>query len=156
MNVVDRYINLAKNEVIEDPEKGWDYLRFGFKANKLKMKLLPKKDLPKGYQKLEHLMMSLIADNLGKESGYVWGNIFAPCEIIQCFGLKTISVECLSCFLAGYHLEDHFIDCAQEHGIAPTLCSYHKVFLGAAQCGAVRYPRYAVTTSMTCGTPSAT
>lgn len=92
----------------------------GFQANKLKTRLLPKKGLSKGYQKLEAMMMSLVADSLSHEGSYVWGNIFAPCEILQCFDKRTLSIECLSCYFSGYHLEDYFIDCAQNAGLAPT------------------------------------
>ena len=49
----------------------------GFQANKLKTRLLPKKDLSKGYQKLEAMMMSLVADSLSHEGSYVW-KYFCP------------------------------------------------------------------------------
>lgn len=75
---------------------------------------------------------------------------FLPCEITQCFGLRTLSIECLACYLSGYHLEDYFIDYAQNTGIAPTLCSYHKTFVGAIDSDAVPVPQYAVTTSLSC------
>ena len=78
------------------------------------------------------------------------GQYFRPSEIIRCFGLNTLSIECLSCYLGGYHLEDYFIDFAQNEGIAPTLCSYHKTFVGAMDSGAVPAPDYAVTTSLSC------
>ncbi len=150
MNVVDKYIDHVRKEVVQESDKGWEKMILGFKANKLRTKFLPKKNLSRGYQKLERLMMSLVADSLGKEDTYVWGNIFAPCEIMECFGLKTLSVECLSCFFTGYHLEDYFIDCAQNGGIAPTLCSYHKTFVGAVESGAIAAPKYSVTTSLSC------
>ena len=95
-------------------------------------------------------MMSFVADSLCRPDSYVWGNIFSPCEIMQCFGLSTLSIECLSCYLSGYRLEDYFIDYAQNTGIAPTLCSYHKTFVGAIDSGAVPAPQYAVTTSLSC------
>ncbi len=150
MSVVDSYINYVKKEAIERPEKSFGKVVFGFKANKLKTRLLPKRDIAKGYQRLEAMMMSLVADALAKEGSYVWGNIFAPAEIMECFGLKTLSVECLSCYMTGYHLEDHFIDYAQDLGIAPTLCSYHKTFLGAVESGVLNTPFYGVTTSLSC------
>ena len=149
-NVVDLYIDYVKKQAISQPEKSWDKMVLGFQANKLKTKLLPKKDISKGYQKLESMMMSFVADALLKEESYVWGNIFAPCEIMECLGLHTLSIECLSCYLTGYHLEDYFIDFAQNSGIAPTLCSYHKTFVGAADSGVIPNPAYAVTTSLSC------
>ena len=150
MYVVDKYIDHVKEEAINRPEKSWDKILLGFRANKWRMKLLPNRNLSRGYQKLETMMMSLVADSLSREGRYVWGNIFAPCELMQCFGLHTLSIECLSCYMSGYHLEDYFIDYAQNIGIAPTLCSYHKTFVGGVESKVVKKPEYAVTTSLSC------
>lgn len=150
MQIVDKYIDYVKEEAVRHPDKSWDKILLGFKANKWRTKLLPNKNLSKGYQKLESMMMSLVADSLSREGSYVWGNIFAPCELMQCFGLNTLSIECLSCYMSGYHLEDYFIDYAQNMGIAPTLCSYHKTFVGGVESGVVQRPEYAVTTSLSC------
>lgn len=150
MWIADKYIDYVKEQTQEKPGETWDKMLLGFKANKLRMKLLPKKGLAKGYQKLEAMMMSFVADSLGRPDSYVWGNIFSPCEIMHSIGLSTLSIECLSCYFSGYHLEDYFIDYAQNTGIAPTLCSYHKTFVGAIDSGAVPVPEYAVTTSLSC------
>ena len=150
MWIADKYIDYVKEQTIKHPEQSWGKIMLGFKANKLRTRLLPKKEMAEGYQRLEAMMMSFVADSLGRTERYVWGNIFSPCEIVHCFGLSTLSIECLACFLSGYHLEDYFIDCAQNEGIAPTLCSYHKTFVGAIDSGAVPVPRYAVTTSLSC------
>ena len=150
MWIADKYIDHVKEQTVEHPGESWEKMLLGFKANKLRTKLLPKKGISKGYQKLEAMMMSLVADSLGKPESYVWGNIFAPSELISCFGLQTLSIECLSCYFSGYHLEDFFIDYAQNTGIAPTLCSYHKTFVGAIDSGVVPVPEYAVTTSLSC------
>ena len=130
MWIADKYIDYVKSQTIKNPGESWGKIMLGFQANKLRMKLLPKKELSKGYQKLEAMMMSLVADSLAKQDSYIWGNIFSPCEIMHCFGLNTLSIECLACYLSGYHLEDFLIDYAQNSGIAPTLCSYHKTFCG--------------------------
>lgn len=150
MYVVDKYIDHVKEEAINRPEKSWDKILLGFRANKWRMKLLPNRNLSRGYQKLETMMMSLVADSLSRDGSYVWGNIFAPCELMQCFDLHTLSIECLSCYMSGYHLEDYFIDYAQNIGIAPTLCSYHKTFVGGVESKVVKKPEYAVTTSLSC------
>ena len=150
MSVVEKYIDYVRKEAIENPEKSFSKMVLGFKANKFKTKLLPKRNIAKGYQKLESMMMSMVADSLSNKERYVWSNIFAPCEIMECFDLNTLSIECLSCYLTGYHLEDHFIDYAQNTGIAPTLCSYHKTFVGAVDSGVIPNPIYAVTTSLSC------
>lgn len=150
MSIVEKYINYVKNDAMKKPEKSWDKIILGYKANKWITAIAPNRNISKGYQKLETMMMALVADSLAKKDSYVWGNIFAPSEIMQCFGLNTLSIECLSCYLGGFHLEDYFIDYAQDMGIAPTLCSYHKTFVGGVESGVIQPSRYAVTTSLSC------
>lgn len=150
MQIVDKFIAHARSMAISAPEIGWKELLLGFRLNKYRMRLFPDNEIAKGYQKLEASMMRFVADALSKKGSYIWGNIFAPCEIVQQFGLKMLSVECLACYLSGYHIENYLIDHAQENGIAPTLCSYHKTFIGAVESEIVPVPDYGVTTSLSC------
>ncbi len=150
MNIADKYIQYVKTKTEAEPEKSWDKILFGFKANCLRTHFLPNKNITKGYQKLEDMMMNMVAESLSHKKSYIWGNIFAPCELIHSFGLNSLSIECLSCYVAGYHLEDFFIDFAQSLGFAPTLCSYHQTFIGAVESGTIPPASYAVTTSLSC------
>lgn len=150
MGIVDKYIDYANHMAQLEPEKGWEHIVLGFQANRLKTRFLPDKNISKGYQKLEDMMMHLVSGSVGHEGSYLWGNIFAPCEIFHSMGFRTLSIECLGCFLSGYHLEEFFIDYAQSLGIAPTLCSFHKAFVGAVASGVVPVPEFAVSTSLTC------
>lgn len=150
MKITDQYIEYAKNLAQTDPKKGWERMRFGFRANCLRTSFLPDKQITKGYQKLENMMMKFVANALNHKKSYLWGNIFAPCEIFNSMGLSMLSIECLGCYLTGFHLEEFFIDYAQSLGIAPTLCSYHKTFVGAVASSVVPTPSFAVTTSLTC------
>ena len=130
MKIADQYIEYAKNMAQTSPEKGWERIKLGFQANCLRTAILPNKKIAKGYQKLEDMMMRFVARSLSHEKSYIWGNIFAPCEIFNSMDLNMLSVECLGCYLTGFSLEEYFIDYAQSLGIAPTLCSYHKIFVG--------------------------
>lgn len=150
MKIADKYIEYVKNKTEAEPEKGWDKILLGFQLNRLRTHFLPKPGLSKGYQRLEDMMMGLVARSLRDEDSYVWGNIFAPSEIMHSMGLNTLSIECLACYLSGFHLEDFFIDFSQSMGLAPTLCSYHKTFVGAVESGVIPTPAYAVTTSLSC------
>lgn len=150
MKLADHYIEYAKNLAQTDPQKGWERMRLGFRANCLRTGFLPDKQITKGYQKLEDMMMKFVANALNHKKRYLWGNIFAPCEIFESMGLHMLSIECLGCYLTGFHLEEFFIDYAQSLGIAPTLCSYHKTFVGAVASSVVPAPSFAVTTSLTC------
>lgn len=150
MTAAETYIRYVKQTVLTRPGAGWDQILLGLKANQYKVRLLPDRKVAKGYQRLEARMAALVSEGLGRPENCVWGNIFAPCEIMAAMGLTTLSVECLACYFAGFHLEDHFIDWAQNEGVAPTLCSYHKTFLGAVGSGVAAGPGFGVTTSLSC------
>ena len=150
MKIADQYIEYAKNMAQTSPEKGWERIKLGFQANCLRTAILPNKKIAKGYQKLENMMMRFVARSLSHGKNYIWGNIFTPCEIFSSMGLNMLSIECLGCYLSGFHLEEYFIDYAQSLGLAPTLCSYHKTFVGSVASGVVSAPAFAVSTSMTC------
>lgn len=78
MWIADKYIDFVREQTINNPAQSWGKMLLGFKANKLRTKLLPNKNLSRGYQKLEEMMMSFVADSLGRPDSYVWGNIFSP------------------------------------------------------------------------------
>ena len=77
MWIADKYIDSCKRTdggVI--PVESWDQMLLGFKLNKLRTKLLPKKGISKGYQKLESMMMSFVADSLGRPDQLRVGQYF--------------------------------------------------------------------------------
>ena len=89
---------------------------------------------------LTHLAMESVLKALDHPEKSCWTNIFAPVEIMQCFGLQCVSMECLSSFMSGFKIEDYLIDYAQNEGIASTLCSYHKNFHVGLPPSAHSYP----------------
>lgn len=139
-----------KKNVDEHPDKVFSMFQLGLKYEELHRKYFPDKQVPKGYQKLNQLAIEKTRKALKHPESYAWTNLFAPVEILQCFGLNCVSMECLSSFISGFKIEDAFIDYAENHGIASTLCSYHKNFIGAVSAGIIPKPAYAVTTSMIC------
>ena len=64
MWIADKYIDYVKDQTVKHPGESWNKMLLGFQANKYRMKLLPKKGISKGYQKLEAMMMSFVADAL--------------------------------------------------------------------------------------------
>ena len=73
MGIADKYIDYVKASTIKDPSGSWGKILMGFKANKLRTKLLPDKELARGYGRLEAMMMSFVADSLSRPKSYVWG-----------------------------------------------------------------------------------
>ena len=80
---------------------------------------------------LTHLAMESVLKALDHPEKSCWTNIFAPVEIMQCFGLQCVSMECLSSFMSGFKIEDYLIDYAQNEGIASTLCLIIRILSAA-------------------------
>ena len=150
MNIAKTYGGLVKRALPDHPDRAGALIRLGLRLERLRKRLAPEKGLPKAYGILHALAMGRTVEGLRDPEHAAWVNVFAPVELLQCFGLNCTSVELLSSFLSGFYCEDTLIDAAEEAGIAATLCSYHKNFIGASLLGLAPTPKVAVTTSMVC------
>lgn len=151
MDIAGKYIEHVQNNIDKNTEKIWKEMVFGYNAFHFKTKYFPKKNIAKGYADLEEMMMRVVAKALKDRKSYVWTSIYVPSEIINSAGLTPLSMEVLSAYMAhGYRLEKPLIDRAEAEGIAQTLCSYHKAFLGACEMSLIPYPDFSVSTSLAC------
>ena len=48
MWIADKYIDYVKEKTVSSPGESWDRMLLGFKANKLRTKILPKKGISRG------------------------------------------------------------------------------------------------------------
>lgn len=150
MDLLKTYSNMIKKECGRDPEKARLLVRFGLTLKNFQEEHVGTKGLPEPYEMLFISAMNSIRRALARPDESVWMNIFGPSEIFQCLGLQGVSVESLATILTGFGIEDYLIDTAEDAGIAQTLCSYHKNFLGGLFSGLLPTPVYAVTTSTVC------
>lgn len=132
------------------PDRAAQLLRTGLHAEKLRCARFQPRKIPEPYRFLRYMAVRDVTGALDRPETYAWTNIFAPVEILQTFGLTSISMEALSSYLSGFYLEDRLIDLAEAEGVSQTLCSYHKNFLGCVDAGLVPKPVLGVTTSMVC------
>ena len=70
--------------------------------------------------------------------------------LLTAAGLTPYSVEALSCFIAGTKCEQIFLRKTEEEGFPETMCSYHRVFLGAALTGILPAPKCMIYTNLAC------
>ena len=150
MNLVKTYGTIIKKYADTNPKTARKLIQTGFHLELFRTRHLATKGMPAAYQKLNTLAVKSTLFALEHPEQTAWTNIFTPVEILQCFGLNSLSIECLSSFMSGFTCEDYFIDHAEQEGIAPTLCSYHKDFIGAADSGVIPKPVFSTTTSMIC------
>lgn len=150
MNIAKAYGDTVRSMLPGHPEKAAALIRRGLRLEEFRVKHFSDKRMPEAYKYLNRMSDKFVADALCDPERCAWTNIFAPTELLQAFGLSSLSMECLASFLSGFYLEDYFIDIAEIKGIASTLCSYHKNFIGAAEAGILPSAVLGVTTSMVC------
>ena len=150
MNVIKTYGDIIKKYAPNHPTAAFRMIKAGLALEQFRSKHLADKKLPGAYRYLNSYALGEVLAALRHPETSVWANIFAPVEILQCFGVHSLSIECLSSFLSGFTIENYFLDYAESEGIAPTLCSYHKNFIGAVDSGIIPPAAFAVTTSTIC------
>ena len=150
MGLVQTYGNIIKHYQSTHPAVSRHMITAGLFLERFRAKHLSDKRIPKAYVELNTLAVGQILHGLKHPETTAWTNLFTPVEILQCFDLFCLSAEALSSFWSGFFIEDRFIDDAETAGIAPTLCSYHKCFLGSALSDVMTKPSFAVTTSTVC------
>lgn len=150
MEVIRTYGNIIKKYAPEHPLAAFRMVKAGLTMEHFRTRHLADKNLPGAYRYLNAYAIGDVLDALKHPETSVWANIFAPVELLQSFGLHSLSIESLSSFLSGFTIEDYFLDYAENEGLASTLCSYHKNFIGAIDSGVIPPAAFAVTTSTIC------
>lgn len=149
MDIVKKYEDLTKKEAMNNPEKAYSLIKLGLRFER-EIVRFSEKDMPKAYKKLNLIAINSILKALKQPGKSAWVNIFTPVEILQAFDITPLSIECMSSFISGFECEDFFNEYAENLGVAETLCSYHKGFIGAVESGVLKSPKFAVTTSTCC------
>lgn len=150
MELVKTYGNIIKKTAPAKPDRAIGMIKLGLYYERFRTAHLLDKRIPKAYQYWNNFAINNVLQALKHPEKTAWVNIFSPVELLQCFDLYCLSAEALSSYLSGFTIEDSLIDFAEAEGIAPTLCSYHKTFLGAIDSGLIPPAAFATTTSMIC------
>ena len=148
MNIVDKFGNIVGTEAMKDPEKARRLLLTGYRMQEKKLQLFPDRALPESEQYVAKIVMKNIIEALAKPEQAAMVSIFVPGELVTAAGLTPYSVEALSCFIAGTKCEQAFLRRTEEEGFPETMCSYHRVFLGAALSGLLPKPKCTVYTNL--------
>ena len=150
MDVVKTYGNLIKKYAPSHPVAARRMIEAGLFLENIRAKHLSDKRIPKAYVELNSLAVRSILSGIRHPESTAWTNLFAPVEILESFDLACVSAEAFSSFMSGFMIEDLFLSDAEAMGIAPTLCSYHKCFLGLIDGSVLPPAKIAVTASVAC------
>lgn len=150
MPAAKTYGSIIKKMIPDHQTAALRMIKAGLHLEKFRTAHLMDKRIPSAYQYLNHYAIGNVLDALKHPEKTAWVNLFTPVEILQCFDLYCLSAEAMSSYLSGFYIEDTMIDHAESEGFAPTLCSYHKTFIGALDSGILPKGAFSTTTSMVC------
>ena len=132
MDIIQKFGNAVSSMSLEDPGKARRLLLTGYRLQEKRLLFFADKKLPKSGQYVARIVMKNIIQALSKPENSAMVSIFVPGEFLTAAGLTPYSVEAMSCFIAGTRCEQTFLRKTEEEGFPETMCSYHRVFLGAA------------------------
>lgn len=149
MNLINQFGRMVSSESLKDPEKARRLLLMGYRLQEKRLKFSQIKSSRFctlcGTNRYENIIHAL-----ARPENAAMVSIFVPGELLTAAGLTPYSVEALSCFLAGTKCEQAFLRKTEEEGFPETMCSYHRVFLGAALTGILPKPKCTVYTNLAC------
>lgn len=150
MNIIEKFGAMVGDTALKDPEKARRLLLTGYRLQEQRLRFFPDKEIPSSGQYAALVVMKNMIQALAKPDNAAMVSIFVPGELVTAAGLTPYSVEAISCFLAGTKCEQAFLRKTLEEGFPETMCSYHRVFLGAALTKILPKPRCMIYTNLAC------
>lgn len=140
MDVRQSFAAFLQKTLEKNPAAARQILAAGYRAFLAYGKVHPDKRLSPAKRYASDEVMKCIIRALTKPEECCMASLFVPGELLAAAGVNPYSVEALSCYLAGTSLEKVFLDVTSREGFPDTMCSFHRVFLGASDSELVRMP----------------
>ena len=150
MDIVQTFGNIVSSQAEEHPERAEKILYAGWRAQLLNLTVNADKRLPPARQYAARVCMEKITQAMKHPEKAAATSLFTPYEPLQAAGIIPFSVEQMSSFIGGSHAERKFLELAGNAGFSETMCSYHRIFLGAAACNMMPKPKFTVYTTLAC------
>lgn len=150
MDIVKTFGNIIEKETLKDSKAARRLLLTGYRAQRLALSALPDKKLPPSKRYVARAVMDVIIRALAHPEDAAMVSMFTPCEILSVVGITPYSVETLSGYLSGTKCEKVFLEHTAGEGIPETMCSFHRIFIGAADTGLMPKPKLMVYTNLAC------
>ena len=149
-DIVASFGSWVQSTCEKDPVKARRWLALGYQAKELQIRHDPRlKDSPAARMVAAQTMRAMTLPLVHPERSAM-ASLFLPCEPLQVMGLYPYSCEGLGCFLSGTQAEQSFLQYAESQGLPDTFCSYHRVFIGAAEKGLMPKPQFILNTTLAC------
>jgi benzoyl-CoA reductase/2-hydroxyglutaryl-CoA dehydratase subunit BcrC/BadD/HgdB len=149
MDVVKTFGRIVSSS-IGKPHITRNLIKLGLCYEYVNKTLFPNKNTSKAYRYLNRICLKFVLSALFRSEKSAWVNLFAPAELLLAMDIHPLFIEGFSNFLTGMHCEHTFIDAAENAGIAETLCSYHKAFIGAVETNVLTRPKFILASTIIC------
>ena len=150
MNAIETFGRIIEKTVPTDPKKAQKILRTGWRAAGLKYRFVPDRRLTPSGGYLGKILMDMMISPLKSPESSAIVSILTPCELMHLFGLHPYNAEAYSSFIGASECSGPFLRQTEENGIPETFCSFHRVFLGAAESGVLPRPKCIVSSNLAC------
>ncbi len=90
------------------------------------------------------------------EHPVAWCGVVAPFDLLNAMGITSCFVEFVGASLSASGLVEFFLDRAEQDGLGPDNCAYHRAVIGAALQDAMPVPEFLVGTTCPCTAGQAT
>jgi benzoyl-CoA reductase/2-hydroxyglutaryl-CoA dehydratase subunit BcrC/BadD/HgdB len=148
--VVEKFGEIVQKECEKNPAAARQLLLAGYRAKRLQVRTSAGESGNRAVQKASLVTFDSMIAPLAHPERSAIVSLFTPCEMLQVAGLHPYSCEGFGCYLSGTHAERMFLQYAENEGLPETFCSYHKVFIGAAEKGLMPKPRFIINTTLAC------
>lgn len=150
MDVIQTFGNIVSSQAEKNPARAEKILYAGWRAQLLNLTVHPDKRLPPARQYAARVCMQKITQAMAHPDHAAAVSLFTPYEPLEVAGILPFSVEQMSSFIGGSQAEREFLELSGDAGFADTMCSYHRIFLGAAACNMMPKPKFTVYTTLVC------
>jgi benzoyl-CoA reductase/2-hydroxyglutaryl-CoA dehydratase subunit BcrC/BadD/HgdB len=150
MDIVKAFGARIEALALHNPIRARRLLTAGYRAQRAALSLVPNRRLPPSRRYAARVAIDVVIRALARPDRAAMVSIFTPCEPLTVAGITPYSVETLSSYLAGTECGKAFLEHTAGEGIPETLCSFHRLFIGAADTGLMPKPRFVVYTNLAC------
>lgn len=150
MDVIETFAEYIGKELKKDPEKARKMLTIGYRAKNFADIVRPNRKTPASKKYASQVVMDAIIKALAHPEQSAMVSLFVPGEPLAAASITPYSVEAFSCYLTGTRCEKIFLEQTAQEGVPETMCSFHRIFLGAAESGLMPKPKFTIYTNLAC------
>lgn len=150
MDIYQKFGSYMEKQIVKQPDQARKKLIVAYRAKQGIDRMFTDKRVPASKKYLTKLAMDTMIQVLSKPEQSAMTSLFVPSEPLAAAGITPYSPEAMSSFMTGSKIERPFLQKTSEEGMPDSMCSYHRVFLGAADTGVCPEAPFLIYTNLAC------